>query len=270
MTRHQKRLSVPKSWPIERKTNTFTVKADAGPHGEAGVPLLILLRDVLGYVDSRKEARYALGQDSVLVNGHAVSDEERPIGMFDIVAFVEREEFYRVFPDEGGRLALSSIDEDSAGSKLGKVVGKSQVGDGVYQLTLHDGQTLTTEDGEYSPKDSLVVDNETAEIVAHFPYEEGALVTAVDGTHAGDIGTIDEITVTASSSPNNVRVETEDSWFETVEQYVVVIDENFTSDEGSEASETPREDGEAVDSEAVETEDLSEADEADDEEVTEE
>jgi len=60
MTKHQKRLSVPKSWPVERKTETFTVKAGAGPHGEDGVPLVILLRDVLGYVDSRKEARYAL------------------------------------------------------------------------------------------------------------------------------------------------------------------------------------------------------------------
>ena len=59
MTKHQKRLSVPNSWPIERKTETFPVKADAGPHGEAGVPLLIVLRDVLGYADSRKEARYA-------------------------------------------------------------------------------------------------------------------------------------------------------------------------------------------------------------------
>jgi small subunit ribosomal protein S4e len=253
MTRHQKRLSVPKSWPVERKTNTFTVKADAGPHGEAGVPLLILLRDVLGYVDSRKEARYALGEDSVLVNGKAVSDEERPIGMFDIVAFVEREEFYRVFPDEGGRLALSPIDEESAGSKLGKVVGKQQVGADTYQLTLHDGQTLTTEDGEYRPKDSLVVDNETADVVAHFSYEEGALVTAVDGTHAGEIGTVAEITVTASSSPNNVRVETDDGEFETVEEYVVVIDENFTSDE---------------EGEEVETADVTESDDA--EEVTEE
>ena len=65
MSNHQKRLSAPKSWPVERKTETFTVKADAGPHGEEGVPLLVLLRDVLGYADSRKEARYALNQDNV-------------------------------------------------------------------------------------------------------------------------------------------------------------------------------------------------------------
>ncbi|CQR53400.1 MULTISPECIES: 30S ribosomal protein S4e [Haloferax] len=237
MTRHQKRLSVPKSWPVERKTGTFTVKAGAGPHGEAGVPLIIVLRDVLGYVDSKKEAQYALNHQSILVNGDVASDVRRPIGMFDILAFVQREEYYRVFPDEGGRLALTPIDADSASSRLGKIVGKTQVTGGDFQLTLHDGATLVVEDAsEYSGKDSIVVDNETKDVVAHFPYEEGALVTAVNGQHAGEIGEVTEIIVTPGSGNNSVVVETEDGEFETVEQYVVVIDENFTgSDDESEA-----------------------------------
>ncbi|WP_101294447.1 30S ribosomal protein S4e [Halegenticoccus soli] len=237
MTKHQKRLSVPNSWPVERKEATWTVKAGAGPHGAAGVPLLILLRDVLGYVDSAKEARYALNQGTVLVNGDAVSDVRRPIGMFDILAFTEREEYYRVFPDEGGRLALTPVDADAADSRLGKVVGKRQVTGGDFQLSLHDGTNVRVEDGsEYSAGDSLVIDNETKEIVAHFSYEEGALVTAVAGAHAGEIGTIEEITVTAGSGPNTVRVaqegeEGEDAGFETIADYVVVIDENFTGGE---------------------------------------
>ena len=238
MSKHQKRLSVPDSWPIERKTATFTVKAGAGPHGESGVPLLIVLRDVLGYVDSRKEARYALDQGSVLINGTAVSDEERPVGMFDILAFTEREEYYRVFPGQGGRLSLTPIDEDSAGSKLGKVVEKRHVPGGDLQLTLHDGRTLVVdEDTPYDGGDSLVVSNRDSEVVAHFEYEEGALVTAVDGEHAGEVGVVDEIQVTPGSGDNIVRVsqggESESSGsdgFETVEDYVVVIDENFTSD----------------------------------------
>ncbi len=281
MTRHQKRLSVPKSWPVERKTATFTVKADAGPHGEAGVPLLVLLRDVLGYVDSRKEARYALGQDSVLVNGKPVGDEGRPIGMFDIVAFAEREEYYRVFPDEGGRLALTPIDADAADSKLGKVVGKRQVAGGAYQLTMHDGQTIQVETADYSTNDSLVLDNETSEVVAHFPYEEGALVTAVDGAHAGEIGELTEIQVTPGSSPNNVRVEQPEGWFETVEGYVVVIDENFVGDEAvpvadvedtDEATDTEADvedaDGDVIGDDSDEAEDDVDTDA--DEEVTEE
>jgi small subunit ribosomal protein S4e len=263
MTRHQKRLSVPDSWPVERKTDTFTVKAGAGPHGEEGVPLLILLRDVLGYVDSKKEARYALNQDEILVNGKAISDAERPIGMFDILAFAEREEYYRVFPDEGGRLALTAIDEDAAESKLGKIVGKNQVSGGKTQLTLHDGQTLLVGDAtSYSTKDSIVVDNEDNTIVAHFPYEEGALVTATRGTHAGEVGRIETIEVTAGSSPNTVTVEQDGDTLETIEEYVVVIDENFVDEDETEA-DAGEEEPEAEAEEAEDAEPEADAEEDD-------
>jgi small subunit ribosomal protein S4e len=235
MTKHQKRLSVPKSWPVERKTDVFTVKADSGPHGEDGVPLVVLLRDVLGYVDSKKEARYALSHDSILINGEPINDEQRPIGMFDIVAFPGREEYYRVFPDEGGRLALTEIDADDADSRLGKIEGKRQVPGGDTQLTLHDGTNILAEESEYSTNDSVVVDNDDKSVVAHFPYEDGALVTAVSGNHGGKIGEVTDIDVTPGSGSNIVTVETDDELFETVEEYVVVIDENFTGDDSDDA-----------------------------------
>lgn len=263
MSNHQKRLSAPTSWPVERKTETFTVKVDAGPHGEAGVPLLILLRDVLGYVDSRKEARYALEQDTILVNGTAVSDVSRPIGMFDIVVFEERDEHYRVFPDEGGRLALMRIDAEDAGSKLGKIVEKRQVAGGRTQLTAHDGQTIVVDDETaYAPGDSLVLDTSDGSIVAHFPYEEGSLVTAVDGRHAGEIGTITDIDETPGSSSNAVGVETNDGLVETIEEYVVVIDENFVED-----SEEPDEAATESTSDVAESDDVEAESEAEDSEA---
>ncbi|WP_132059704.1 30S ribosomal protein S4e [Halorussus amylolyticus] len=231
MSNHQKRLSVPNSWPVERKTDTFTVKAQ-GPHGKEGVPLVILLRDVLGYVASKKEARYALEQDNILVNGDPNASEDRPIGMFDILTFTERDEHYRVFPDEGGRLALTPIDGDAADSKLAKIDDKTLVTGGQTQLNLHDGKNLVVEDAsDYAAGDSIVVNNDDDEIVAHFPYEEGSLVTAVRGQHAGEIGEVTEIHVTPGSGSNSVAVETDDGAFETVEEYVVVIDENFTGDD---------------------------------------
>jgi small subunit ribosomal protein S4e len=173
------------------------------------------------------------------VNGDAVNDETLPVGMFDILAFTERDEYFRVFPDEGGRLSLTPIDADAAGSKLSKVEDKRHVDGGAVQLQLHDGATLRP-DGEYDTGDSIVVDNDDGSVVAHFTYEEGALVTAVGGQHAGDIGRIEAIQVTPGSSANNVVVETADGEFETVEEYVVVIDENFVGDD----DELPGGDGE--------------------------
>ncbi|NGM69457.1 30S ribosomal protein S4e [Natronolimnobius sp. AArcel1] len=233
MTKHQKRLSVPKTWPVERKTETFTVKAGAGPHGEEGVPLVVLLRDVLGYVDSTKEARYALSEDAILVNGQPINDEQRPIGIFDILAFPGREEYYRVFPDEGGRLSLTEIDADAADSRLGKIDGKQQVPGGDTQLTLHDGTNVIADVDAYNTKDSIVVDNDDKSVVAHFPYEEGALVTAIRGNHGGKIGEVESIDVTPGSGSNTVTISTDDGEFDTVEEYVVVIDENFTGDDSS-------------------------------------
>jgi small subunit ribosomal protein S4e len=252
VSNHQKRLSAPNAWPVSRKEETWTVKAGAGPHGEAGVPLVIVLRDVLGYADTTKEARYALNQGTILVNGDSVSDHRRPIGMFDILAFAQRDEYYRVFPDEGGRLALTPISASAADSRLGKVVRKVQVAGGDFQLTLHDGATLVVDPDEasdYSPNDSLVVDNETKDVVAHFPYEEGALVTAVAGTHAGEVGRVTDVVVTPGSGDNSVRVDRHvgDGEFETVEQYVVVIDEQFVDDGGADGADSaapdPADDG---------------------------
>lgn len=234
MTRHQKRLSAPTSWPVARKTETFTVKAGAGPHGEAGVPLVVILRDVLGYVDSTREARYAVESDGVEVNGAPATDPKRPIGMFDILGFPDRDEYYRVFPDEGGRLALTPIDEADADGKLGKVSGLRQVAGGETQLTLHDGQNIqlaADADHDYAPGDSLVIGFAEDEILAHFPFGEEALVTAVDGQHAGRIGRVTDIEIIRGSSPNTVTVETDDGSFETIEEYVVVIDEQFLEDE---------------------------------------
>lgn len=234
MTRHQKRLSVPNAWPVARKTDKYTVKANAGPHGEAGVPLVILLRDVLGYVNTAKEANYAVDADNVLVNGEPVRDPQRPIGMFDILGVRERDEYYRVFPDEGGRLALTSIPPADADGKLAKVVDKHQVSGGDMQLSLHDGQTLQLAPAaadEYAPGDSIVSGFADEDVLAHFSYEEGALVTAVDGKHAGRIGAIEEIEVIRGSSPNVVHVDTGDGAFETIEEYVVVIDEQFVPDD---------------------------------------
>lgn len=237
MTRHQKRLSAPTAWPVARKTETFTVKAGAGPHGEAGVPLLVVLRDVLGYVESAKEATYAVNHGGVTVNGEPATDERRPIGMFDILGFPDRDEYYRVFPDEGGRLSLTPIPASAADGKLAKIEDARQVTGGATQLALHDGQNISIpaeDENPYSPGDSIVIGFADGEILAHFVFEEGALVTAVDGQHAGRIGEVTNREIIRGSSPNTVTVDSDTGSFETIESYVVVIDENFRVSGGDE------------------------------------
>lgn len=232
---HQKRLSAPKSWPVERKNQVFTVGSRAGPHDSEAVPLVVFVRDILGYADSADEVRYALRHGDVLVNGEEIHDIHRPIGIFDIVAFPSRDEYYRVFPGEGGRLALVPIEEEAAEDKLARI-DNITVTEGRTQLNLHDGTNIVVDEDKYSTGDSIVVDLEDDEVVERFAFEEGCAVTAVDGQHSGEVGSLLDVRVTEGSSPNTVSVERQDGTvFETVEDYVFVIGDDITSLEEQEA-----------------------------------
>jgi len=272
---HQKRLSAPDSWPVERKNQVYTVGSHAGPHGGDAVPLVVFVRDVLGYVENAKELRYALDKNDVIVNGEAVSDHKLPVGTFDIVAFPARDEYYRVFPGEGGRLSLVSVEEDAADNKLARVDDVTHVGGGDVQLNLHNGDNVVVEDDDngYSTDDSVVVDLETGDVLEHFEFTEGSAVTAVDGRHSGEVGELVEYNVNEGSSDNTVVAELPDgSTFETIEDYIFVIGEDVESLEEQEEREEREREAETETEPESEEETEQEADETenDEEEVSEE
>lgn len=83
---HLKRQSVPKSWPIPRKGTTFVVKPNFG--FSKGMPLLIILRDMLKIAKDRKEVKKAIHFKSILVNGREARDEREGILLFDVITIV--------------------------------------------------------------------------------------------------------------------------------------------------------------------------------------
>ena len=52
---HLKRQNTPKSWPIHRKGTKYIVRPQFNPR--KGVPILILLRDMLKVAKNRKEVK---------------------------------------------------------------------------------------------------------------------------------------------------------------------------------------------------------------------
>ena len=122
---HQKRQKVPKSWPMHRKGNKFVVSARANPN--QGVPLLVILRDILGIAQNRKEVKRALHENNILLNAKVAKDERNVAVLFDTVTIVPSKKNYRISLSEKGKFVVEEIKENEASSKITKVADKKML-----------------------------------------------------------------------------------------------------------------------------------------------
>ena len=223
MSIHQKRISAPKSWMISRKSNKWITATNPGPHSKKfSIPLIVVVRDMLKVVDTRKEAKIILSEGKIFVNGIVRKDIKFPIGLFDIVSIPLEMKAYRVLYDRKGRLALhklKNLDENL----LTRINGKTTVKEGKIQLNLSDGTNILDDNGYYT-KDTLLFSVSNKDIVKRIEYKVGNLAMIIGGKHTGEIGIIKEITVVKSSKHNTVNISGEYD-FETIEEFVVVIGE---------------------------------------------
>ncbi|AEH61071.1 Ribosomal protein S4E, central domain protein [Methanosalsum zhilinae DSM 4017] len=223
MGKHQKRISVPKSWQIPKKANKWALSTRPGPHHKAqSVPIGIVLRDMLELVDNSSEAKKVLSDGKILVDGTVRKDVRFPIGLFDIITIPLNNLSYIVLLDRKGRLVLNQL-QDITTTKLCKINGKTTVKGGKVQLNLSDGTNIIAT-SEYKPNDSVIISLPDKEIVKHIEYKEGNLAMIVGGTHSGELGTIRSINKVRSSKNNTVAVSGEYD-FETIEDYVVIVGE---------------------------------------------
>jgi len=221
--KHQKRMSVPKSWRISKKSNKWITTTRPGPHHKKqSIPLAVVLRDMLDLVDNRSEAKRVLSEGNILVDGLVRKDVRFPVGLFDVITVPLNNTSYRVLLDRKGRLMLHKLDDVHA-NKLCRINNKTTVKGAAVQLNLSDGTNLVGSN-DYQTKDSLILSIPQKQVVKHLEYKVGNLAMIVGGKHTGEIGTIKEINTVKSSKHNTVAISGEYD-FETIEDYVVVIGE---------------------------------------------
>lgn len=224
MSKHQKRLSAPKSWPIARKTHAWVATTRPGPHNrEQSIPLAIILRDMLALATTFREAKKILNAGNVLVDGRVRRDPRFPVGLFDVVAIPKNNEYYRMLLTSTGKLELRKLDSPDA-RKLCKITDKTMVKGGRIQLNLHDGTNLIGTN-DYSRGDSLILSLPDRSILKHLRFAEGNTAMILGGQHSGEIGTITGKRVVRSSASNMVSIKTGEREIETLEEYVYVIGE---------------------------------------------
>ena len=223
MSRHIKRLAAPKTWKIKRKESKFIIKPNPGPHSaEHSLPLLVIVRDILGYAKNSREARKIIKEGRIVIDRRIRKDPKFPVGLMDIVEIPDAQDYRITLFDKKGRITLVRIEKKFTKFKLCKIVDKSFVKGGKMQLHLHDGRNMLVENDIYKTKDTIVLNLDENKIENHFRYKPGSLVYIIGGSHVGEVARIRNIEIIRSPYPNKVILENSEK-FETIEDYIFVI-----------------------------------------------
>jgi small subunit ribosomal protein S4e len=221
MSRHKKRITIPKSWPIPRKTNKWVAKTSPGPHSaEDSIPLLTVVREMLNLADNAREARRILYEGQVLVDGTVKKDYKMPVGIFDVISLPLLDRQYRMLKDARGMFYLSLLEPGKV-RKLARIENKTTMPGGKQQINLSDGSNLLAE-GEFKTGDSLVLSIPDKQIEDRIEFKVGNTAMVMGGKHSGQMGKIKEIQVVRSSRPNRVTISGEKD-FETIVDYVYMV-----------------------------------------------
>ena len=202
---HMKRLAMPRSWPLPRKTSIWVTKAAPGAHTlELCMPVVVVIRDILGYAKSTREVRHILHNNLVSIDGRICKDSRRGVGFMDVLTLGE--ENYRCIVDQKGILRYRQISKKEAETKVCRINGKTTIKGGKTQLHLHDGRNILTDDaGEYNTGDSLVLALPSQEIKEHIRFSDGIKCYLTGGAHVGEFAEVSEYIVKRSSMPNEVQ-----------------------------------------------------------------
>jgi small subunit ribosomal protein S4e len=198
---HLKRQQVPKEWPVHRKGTTFVVKPNF-----KGLPILVILRDVLKIAKNRKEVKRALYEKKVLLNGKIVREEKNSAVLFDVLTIVPSKENYRVELKENGKFKVKKISDAEAKGKVAKIINKKTLKGEKVQINLSDGRNVLS-DMKCNVGDSIVMSFEKNKVEKCLALKEKTRVIVFSGKHAGKQGEVKKIKSERNMASLNVNGE---------------------------------------------------------------
>lgn len=223
-TRHLKRNSMPKSWPIKKKNITFVVKPNSGSHKLKYVtPLVIILRDVLKLALTSKEAKFIVNNKNILVNSKKILDIKYPVGLFDILEIKELSKKYMVLFDTFGKIRLIDQKEDIL---FLKVSGKKVISKDKFQLNFMNGFNLLVDKKVFDSikvSDSISFDFVKNKIISVINLKENNYVYIFDGKFIGNIAKIRGFKSYNGLAEDVINIELKDENHSTAKKYCFAI-----------------------------------------------
>ncbi len=227
---HLKRIAMPITWTTkEKKGVVWVARPNPGAHSlEEGMPLVLVIRELLKYANSAREVKNILNHKKILVDGVQRKDHRFNVGFMDTISIPDLKENYRVVLNKFNRLVLIKIDDKEAKEKICQIKGKGLC-QGKTQLRLSDGRVILVDKKEkYNTGDSAVITIPEQKILKHIPFEKGVAVLLIKGKKAGVIGTVQEIKMyseqnTKEKQEDMVVVKSGSETFETLKKYCFVL-----------------------------------------------
>ena len=200
---HRKRNKAPKMWPIVRKGTTFVALSN---HAQTqGIPLMVLIRDVLKLARTRKETKFMVHNGDVKINNKVRKEESFPVQFFDVIGFEKSKKAYRLVI-ENRKFKLEEVSGKDKDEKIVKIIGKKVIGKDKVQMNLQDGLNILTKE-KFNVGDSVVLNTKEDKIVKILPLKEGAKIEIISGKHAGEKGEIKAIVQLKRTKDYHVKLE---------------------------------------------------------------
>jgi small subunit ribosomal protein S4e len=221
-------------WPIHRKEAVWTVMPKPGPHPlSRSLPLALIVRDILGFAQTAKEAKNIIFQGKIMVDGKVRRDERFLVGLMDVVSIPETKNFYRVLPSRKG-IFLHPINSDEASFKLCRIENKTIIKAGNMHLNLHDGSSIlinmdNTQNIEvdiYDTRDVLKLSVPDRKLLGHNKLTTGAPAIVIGGKNIGQVGKIILIEKAADKKRKDLLVTLKNQkgeQFQTILDFVFIL-----------------------------------------------
>jgi len=182
-----KRQKMPKSWPIHRKGTTYVVSPSSGLN--KGLPLLVILRDILKIAKNRNEVKKAVKSKSILLNGKEIFEEKGLVCLFDSISIPSLKKYYKLILSEKRKFMLQEIGENESLKKIYKVIDKKMIKGKKIQINLMDGRNVLSTI-KVKVNDSVVFSFKENKIEKILPLKENAKVIIFAGKHSGEKGIV--------------------------------------------------------------------------------
>ncbi len=182
-----KRQNIGKFWPVTRKGTKYLA---VSTHDQKNsIPLIIVVRDLLKLVRTKKELKHILKEKKIKINGIVITETNYPLRLFDVLLLDDKH--YRINLSNHKKIILDEI-SSNFNKKTIKIIGKKIIKGNIVQLNLSDGRNIIYNE-KVKVGDSVVFNFNDRKIEKIIKMEVGKIGFIIKGKHIGRKGKIDDI-----------------------------------------------------------------------------